>query len=77
MAQHKPEEQSTIDQVFKLVDQLSPEGREEVLQKLKLEELCIEIQKGIDSGERGELFPAEQVFAEAKRRIAERKKEQK
>lgn len=74
MARHKPEEQTSIDQVLKLVEQLSPEVREEVLDRLKLDELRKEIQKGIDSCERGELFPAEQVFAELKQNIAARKK---
>jgi hypothetical protein len=64
MAQHTPEEQTTIEQVLKLVDQLSVAGKEKVLQLLKYQELRREIQLGIDQADRGELFSEEQVMAE-------------
>lgn len=34
MAQRKPEEKDTLDQILKLVDQLSPIGREQLSQRL-------------------------------------------
>jgi hypothetical protein len=34
MAQRKPEDKTTLNQVLKLVDQLSPEEREQLSQKL-------------------------------------------
>jgi hypothetical protein len=63
MAQRKPEERAAIDRVIKLVEELSPEGREEVLYQLKLEDVRHEIQKGIDSAERGNVFSEEQALA--------------
>jgi hypothetical protein len=63
MAQRKPEESVKVQQVLKLVDELSPEERDEVLYQLKLEDLRREIQKGIDSAERGELYSEEEVMA--------------
>jgi len=77
MAQHKPEENQTIEQVLKLVDQLSPEGRDEVLEKLKLDDMRREIQKGIDSADRGELIPADVVLNRLRKRAEQRLKEQK
>lgn len=63
MAQRKPEENVKVQQVLKLVDELTPEERDEVLYQLKLEDLRREIQKGIDSAERGELYSEEEVMA--------------
>lgn len=63
MAQRKPEESVKVQQVLKLVDELAPEERDEVLYQLKLEDLRREIQKGIDSAERGELYSEEEVMA--------------
>jgi hypothetical protein len=66
MAQRKPEEHGTIEQVLKLVDQLSPEGREEVLYLLKRDELRRDLQVGIDQANKGELFSEEEVLAQLK-----------
>jgi hypothetical protein len=77
MAQQKPEESQTIEQVLRLVDQLSPEGRDEVLEKLKLDDMRREIQKGIDSANRGELIPADVVLDRLRKRAEQRLKEQK
>jgi len=77
MAQHKPEENQAIEQVLKLVGQLSPEGRHEVLEKLKLDDMRREIQKGIDSADRGELIPADVVLDRLRKRAEQRMKEQK
>lgn len=74
MALRKPEERQTIDQVLKLVKGLSSQGREELLNQLKLEQLRRDIQEGIDASERGELFSEEEVMAEMKKHHAELKK---
>jgi hypothetical protein len=63
MAQRKPEDSVKVQQVLKLVDELTPEERDEVLYQLKLEDLRREIQKGIDSADRGELYSEEEVMA--------------
>lgn len=76
MAQRKPDEERAIEQVLKLVDELSPEGREKVLEKLKLDDMRREIQKGIDSADRGELIPADVVLYRLRKRAEERLKEQ-
>ncbi len=63
MSQRKPEDNVKVQQVLKLVDELTPEERDEVLYQLKLEDLRREIQKGIDSAERGELYSEKEVMA--------------
>ena len=63
MAQRKPQESEKVQHVRKLVDELTPGERDEVLYQLKLEDLRREIQKGIDSAERGELYSEEEVMA--------------
>jgi predicted transcriptional regulator len=63
MAQRNPEESLKVQQVLKLVGELTPEERDEVLYQLKLEDLRREIQKGIDSADRGELYSEEEVMA--------------
>jgi len=52
----------TIDQLLKLLDQLS----EEVSQ---MEEFRQEVQKGIDAADRGELKPAEEVLERLRKRV--------
>jgi hypothetical protein len=76
MAQRKPDEDRTIEQVLKLVEGLSLEGREEVLERLKLEDMRREIQKGIDSADRGELIPADVVLNRLRKRAEQRINEQ-
>jgi hypothetical protein len=61
MAQRKPEERAAIERVLKLVEELSPEGRQELMNQLKLEDLRREIQKGIDASERGEVVSLEEM----------------
>jgi hypothetical protein len=77
MAQRNPDEDRTIEQVLKLVDGLSPEGREKVLEKLKLDDMRREIQKGIDSADRGELIPGDVVLSRLRKRAEQRLREQK
>jgi hypothetical protein len=77
MAQRKPEDNINVQQVLKLVDQLTPEEREEVLYQLKLQELRREIEKGIQSAERGELYSEEEVMAYLKEHHRQRVERQK
>ncbi|HEY9713882.1 MAG TPA: hypothetical protein V6C72_10455 [Chroococcales cyanobacterium] len=63
MVQRKPEESAKVQQVLRLVDELMPEERDEVLYQLKLEDLRRELQKGIDSAERGDLCSEEEAMA--------------
>jgi predicted transcriptional regulator len=68
MAQPLPEERSTVDQVLKLVSQLTPESQEEIIEQIKLQWLRQEVQKGIDQADRGELLDADEAFAELEKR---------
>jgi hypothetical protein len=68
MAQPKPEDRSKLDQVLKLVDQLSPEQQEQLVEQMKLQWLRREVQKGIDQADRGELIDGAEVFAALKDR---------
>lgn len=73
MAQPKPEDKTTLDQVLKLVDQLTPEEQEQLVEEVKLQWLRRELGKAEESLERGEGIPADQVFAELKERYERRK----
>lgn len=68
MAQRKPKEETTLQQVMRLVTQLRPEEQEQVIEELKLQWLRREIKKAEDELDRGEGIPAEQVFAELEER---------
>jgi predicted transcriptional regulator len=61
MAQRKPEEQTTFDQVLKLVHQLSAQEQQQLLEQLKLEDLRREIRKGLEASERGEVVSLEEL----------------
>jgi predicted transcriptional regulator len=67
MAQPKPEGIS-IKEILKLVDQLSPEEHEQLVEEMKLQWLRREIERGIDQADRGELIDGDIVFAELKQR---------
>lgn len=80
MAQRKPEETAKVQQVLKLVEELSPEEREAVLYQLKLEDLRREIQKGIDAADRGELISLDELnerLDATHARLLERQKQKK
>ncbi len=62
----------TVDQVLKLVDQLSPEEREQLMQELRAEDFRRDIQKGIAAADRGELKPAEEVLAKLRKKAQSR-----
>jgi len=53
-----------------VLDALSLLRDQELLRKAKQDWLEAEIQKGIDSADRGELIPAEEVFASLRAEIA-------
>src|SRR5262245_3860768 len=53
-----------------VLDALSLLRDQELLRKAKQDWLKAEIQKGIDSADRGELIPAEEVFAQLREEIA-------
>jgi len=63
MAKRNTGESVKVQQVLKLVHELTPEERDEVLYRLKLDDLRREIQKGIDSADRGELYSEDEVMA--------------
>ncbi|MFN8659711.1 MAG: hypothetical protein U0105_25470 [Candidatus Obscuribacterales bacterium] len=62
----------TVDQVLKLVDQLSPEEREQLMRELRAEDFRRDIQKGISAADRGELKPAEEVLAKLRKKAQSR-----
>ena len=67
MAQKEPEKTS-VKEILKLVDQLSPEDREQLVEEMKLQWLRREIRRGIEQANRGELIDGDVVFAELKKR---------
>jgi hypothetical protein len=67
MAQPKPERIS-VEELLKLVDQLSAEEQEHMVEEMKLKWLRRELAKAEESLDRGEGIPAEIVFAELKER---------
>jgi hypothetical protein len=74
MPPSKPEaEQSTLDQVLRLVHELSPYEQERVSEELKLQWLRRERGKAEEELRRGEGIPAEEVFAELEAEYARRK----
>lgn len=62
----------TVDQVLQVVNQLSAEEREQLIQELRAEDFRREIQKGVDAADRGELKPAEEVLARLRSRAQSR-----
>ena len=69
MAQLKREEQTTFDEVLKLVANLSPEAQEQLIEQMKRQWLQRELQEGVDQLDRGEGIPGAQVFAEVRRQL--------
>ncbi len=72
MAQRKPEEKTTMDQVLKLADQLTPEEQEQLVEQLKLQWLRRALEDGEESLKRNGGIPADEVFAELQQRAEER-----
>ena len=66
-------EKLTVEQVLKLVEELTPEEREQVRDEMNAyEELRRKIQIGLEQAERGELVDGDIVFADLKRRAEDR-----
>ncbi len=73
MAQRKPEEQTTFDQVLKLVENLTPEAQEQLVDQMKLQLLRRELGKAEGQLRCGEGIPAEEAFAQLEERYKRRK----
>lgn len=71
MAQRKPEEQDTIDQVLKLVENLTPEAQEHLVEEMKLQWLRRAIDYGEESLKQHGGIPAEEVFRRLEARNAQ------
>ncbi|MBX9568155.1 MAG: hypothetical protein K2X77_04630 [Candidatus Obscuribacterales bacterium] len=61
MAQRKPEEQSTFDQVLKLVEHLEPEAQERLVEEMKLQWLRRALDEGEGDLEEGRTVSLEQL----------------
>lgn len=72
MAQPKPEDKTTVDQILKLVNQLTPKEQEELVEEMKLQWLRRELGKAEESLARGEGIPGEVVLEELRQRAEER-----
>lgn len=70
---HSRKQKPTIDQVFKLVDQLSVEELEQLIQVLRAESFKRDIQKGIDAADRGELKDADAILSRLRNKAQSRK----
>jgi hypothetical protein len=68
VAQRKPEEQNIFDQVLKLVENLTPEAQEQLIEEMKLQWLRRELGKSEEQFRRGEGIPAEEAFAQLEER---------
>jgi hypothetical protein len=62
----------TVEQVIKLVDQLTPDERDQVLDQLNYEKLQRAIQIGIEQAGRGEVVDGEIVLAQLRQRAEDR-----
>ena len=76
MAQAKKnDDKTTLDQVLKLADQLTPEEQELLVEQMKLHWLRRELGKAAESLDRGEGKPADPVFDAVIQRLESRKAE--
>lgn len=62
MAQRKPEDKATFEQVLKLAEQLAPAEQEKLVDELKLAWLRRAIAEGEESYRKHGGIPAEEVF---------------
>jgi predicted transcriptional regulator len=62
----------TVDQILKLVAQLSAEKRAQLMQALEAKAFQRDIQKGIEAADRGELKPADEVIARLRKKAQSR-----
>lgn len=68
----QPKDKPTVEQVLRLVDELTSEEREQVLEEMKLQELRSKLTKAEESIARGEGIPGEVVLAELRQRAEDR-----
>lgn len=68
----QPKEKPTVEQVLRLVEELTPEEHEQVLEEMKLQELRRKLAKAEESIARGEGIPAEVALAELRQRAEDR-----
>ena len=61
MAQRKPEENMTLDQVIQLADRLTPEEQEQLVEQIKLKWLRRAIDEADESLARGESVSLEEL----------------
>ncbi len=61
MAQRKPEEQTTFDQILKLVENFTPEAQEQLVEEMKLQWLRRAIDEADESLARGESVSLEEL----------------
>lgn len=66
----QPKEKPTVEQVLRLVEELTLEERTRVREELDLQELRRKIQLGIEQSERGEVFDGEEVLRQMRARNA-------
>jgi hypothetical protein len=77
MAQRKPEDQTTIDQELKLVENLTPEAQEQLVEDMKLQWLRKAMDEAEESIKQHGTIPAEEVFTRLEERYKRRRAEQK
>jgi replicative DNA helicase len=78
MAQRKPDEQSNFDQVLKLVENLTPEQQDRLVEQIKLQWLRRALAEAEESVAQGRVLTEEELEKrlDAKRReIVERQKQ--
>ena len=63
MAQRKPEEKTTLDQVLKLADQLTPEEQDQLVEQMKLQWLRRAADQAEESLAQGKVYSEEEVMA--------------
>ncbi len=61
MAQRKPEEQTTFDQVLKLVENLTPEAQEQLVEEMKLQWLRQALDQAEESLAQGKVVSQEEL----------------
>jgi len=68
----KPEDRKKLEQIFKLVSELSPAAHDELFEQMKIQWLRSEIQVGLDQADRGQVVDGVELLAELKQRAEDR-----
>jgi len=69
----QPKEKPTVEQVLKLVEELTAEEREQIQQALNVRAIRERLIQAEESIARGEGIPAEEAFAQLEARYKQRK----